>query len=70
MVVFTGLTINAGTSSKVNNQIIEMNNFVFKKVHFILSGNDHETNIRTLTNSHQEILQRGSIDSFVFAVPK
>jgi hypothetical protein len=39
------------------------------QVHFILSGNDDETNIRTLT-SDRRILDRGSTDSFIMAVPR
>jgi hypothetical protein len=40
------------------------------KVHFILSGDDDETHIRTLSDPHRPILQRGGIDAFVMAVPK
>jgi hypothetical protein len=41
----------------------------FFKVHFILSGDDDETNIRTLT-ADRRILERGSTDSFIMAVPR
>jgi hypothetical protein len=39
------------------------------KVHFILSGSDDETNVRTLT-ADRRILDRGSTDSFIMAVPR
>ncbi|CAF5017167.1 unnamed protein product, partial [Rotaria sp. Silwood1] len=39
-------------------------------VYFILSGNDNETQIRTLADPHRTILQRGGIDAFIMAVPK
>ncbi|UJR10866.1 hypothetical protein I4U23_015053 [Adineta vaga] len=55
MVVFTGVRGHAGTTAKV---------------HFILSGDDYETDPYTLMDSKRKILQRGSIDSFIFGVPK
>ncbi|CAF0979709.1 unnamed protein product [Adineta ricciae] len=55
MVVFTGMQRHAGTTAKV---------------HFILSSEDCETNPYTLVDDKRKILQRGSIDSFIFSVPK
>lgn len=40
-----------------------------RKVHFILSGSDDETSIRTLS-AKRRILARGSTDSFVMSVPR
>ena len=42
----------------------------FLKVYFIISGDNEETGVRTLEDPHRKILQRGSIDSFIMAVPK
>ena len=70
LVVFTGMRAHAGTKSKVineGNQIGDRNGFF--QVHFILSGNDDETDIRTLT-ADRRILDRGNTDSFIMAVPK
>ena len=36
----------------------------------MLYGNDDETHVRTLADPHRSILQRGSIDAFIMAVPK
>ncbi len=55
IIVFTGHRVNAGTESKV---------------HFVLSGDDDETHVRTLSDPHRKILQRGGIDAFIMAVPK
>ncbi|CAF4044663.1 unnamed protein product, partial [Rotaria sp. Silwood2] len=55
IIVFTGFRKDAGTSSKV---------------HFVISGDDEETGVRTFEDPHRQILQRGSIDSFILAVPK
>ncbi|CAF3897839.1 unnamed protein product [Rotaria sordida] len=55
IIVFTGQRKDAGTKSKV---------------HFVLSGNDYETQIRTFADSHRKIFQRGGIDAFIMAVPK
>ncbi|CAF3781572.1 unnamed protein product [Rotaria sp. Silwood1] len=55
IIVFTGHRKNARTKSTV---------------YFILSGNDNETQIRTLADPHRTILQRGGIDAFIMAVPK
>ena len=55
IVVFTGHRKDAGTKSKV---------------HFVLSGDDDETQVRTLADSKRSILQRGGIDAFVMTVPK
>ncbi|CAF3507643.1 unnamed protein product [Rotaria sordida] len=54
IIVFTGFRKDAGTNSKV---------------HFVISGDD-ETGVRTFEDPHRKILQRGSIDSFIMAVPK
>ncbi|CAF0788844.1 unnamed protein product [Adineta steineri] len=55
ILVFTGQRRNAGTKSKV---------------HFVLSGNDDSTTIRTFADPHRTIFQRGGIDAFILAVPK
>ncbi|CAF3751894.1 unnamed protein product, partial [Rotaria sp. Silwood1] len=55
ILVFTGQRIDAGTKSKVQ---------------FILSGTNDETNVRTFSDSHRKIFQRGGIDAFIMAVPK
>jgi len=55
IIVFTGQRKDAGTKSKV---------------HFILSGEKGDTQIRIFDDSHREIFQRGGIDSFIMAVPK
>ena len=55
IIVFTGQRKEAGTKSKV---------------HFVLSGDDDGTQIRTLADPHRKIFQRGGIDAFVMAVPK
>jgi polycystin 1L2 len=55
IIVFTGQRKDAGTESKV---------------HFVLSGGDSETRIRTFDDPKRKIFQRGGIDAFVMAVPK
>ncbi|CAF1234712.1 unnamed protein product [Adineta steineri] len=55
ILVFTGQRRNAGTESKV---------------HFVLSGDVDQTNIRTFFDSHRKIFQRGGIDAFIMTVPK
>jgi hypothetical protein len=55
ILVFTGQRKGAGTKSNV---------------HFILSGEQDETHIRTFADPHRSILQRGGIDAFIMAVPK
>ena len=55
ILVFTGQRNNAGTKSKV---------------HFVLSGNDDSTQVRTFADPHRQIFQRGGIDAFIMAVPK
>ncbi|CAF1616393.1 unnamed protein product [Adineta ricciae] len=55
IIVFTGLRKDSGTDSKV---------------HFIISGDDEETGVRTFEDPQRKILQRGGIDSFIMAVPK
>ncbi|CAF1690248.1 unnamed protein product, partial [Adineta ricciae] len=54
ILVFTGHRTHSGTNSKV---------------HFILAGDDDETQVRTLADPHRKILQRGGIDAFVMTVP-
>lgn len=51
IIVFTGQRNNAGTKSNV---------------HFILSSDKDETSIRTLADSHRQILLGGGIDLFRF----
>ncbi|XP_038068153.1 uncharacterized protein LOC119737688 [Patiria miniata] len=53
--VMTGQWKGSGTSSKV---------------HFILSGEDDETEVRTFEDDKRPILQTGCVDRFVMAVPK
>ncbi len=55
ILVFTGHRKNAGTKSKV---------------HFILSDDTDDTQIRTFACPNRAILQRDGIDAFVMAVPK
>ncbi|CAF0948943.1 unnamed protein product [Adineta ricciae] len=55
IIVFTGQRNNAGTNSKV---------------HFVLSGDDDATNVRTLSDPRRKILQTGGIDAFIMSVPK
>ncbi|UJR16214.1 hypothetical protein I4U23_003124 [Adineta vaga] len=55
ILVFTGHRKHSGTSSKV---------------HFIVAGDDDETQVRTFADPHRKILQRGGIDAFVMTVPK
>jgi len=55
ILVVTGHRRNSGTKSKV---------------HFILSGENDQTHVRTLSDSHRSILQRSGIDAFIMAVPK
>jgi hypothetical protein len=55
IIVFTGQRTNAGTKSNV---------------HFVLSGDDDETQVRTFADPHRQILQRGGVDAFIMAVPK
>ncbi|CAF1253004.1 unnamed protein product [Adineta steineri] len=55
IIVFTGQRANSGTQSKV---------------HFILSSDNDETRVRTFSDPHRKIFQRGGIDSFIMSVPK
>ncbi|UJR16137.1 hypothetical protein I4U23_003048 [Adineta vaga] len=55
ILVFTGHRKDSGTKSKV---------------HFIIAGNEDETTVRTFTDPHRQIFQRGGIDAFVMTVPK
>ncbi|CAF1191151.1 unnamed protein product [Adineta steineri] len=55
IIVFTGQRKDAETKSKV---------------HFVLSGDEDTTHIRTFADPHRKIFQRGGIDSFIMAVPK
>nr|XP_042904172.1 uncharacterized protein LOC107445474 [Parasteatoda tepidariorum] len=55
ILVQTGFPLNAGTDSKV---------------HFILSGEDDETDVRTFSDEKREIFKRGSLNSFVMSVPR
>ena len=55
VIVFTGHRANAGTKSQV---------------HFLLSGEQDDTTVRSFTDSNRKIFQRGGIDSFVMTVPK
>ena len=75
ILVFTGQRKDAGTNSKVNISFLsEKNNFRIRgfssKVHFVIGGNDDQTAIRTFSDPHRKIFQRGGIDSFIMAVPK
>jgi hypothetical protein len=43
---------------------------ISQKVHFVISGDNEETGVRTFADPHRTILQRGGIDSFIMAVSK
>jgi hypothetical protein len=36
----------------------------------VLGGDDDETTVRTFTDPHRKIFQRGGIDAFIMSVPK
>ena len=55
ILVFTGHRKDSGTKSKV---------------HLVISGDDHETQVRTLADPRRPVLQRGGIDAFIMTVPK
>ncbi|UJR08126.1 hypothetical protein I4U23_012402 [Adineta vaga] len=55
IIVLTGQRSNAGTESKV---------------YFVLSGNANQTNVRTFSDPHRKIFQRGGIDAFIVSVPE
>ncbi|XP_054724298.1 location of vulva defective 1-like [Uloborus diversus] len=55
ILVQTGFHFNAGTKSKV---------------HFILSGEDDETDVRTFADKERTIFKRGAMNTFVMAVPR
>ncbi|CAF4235279.1 unnamed protein product, partial [Adineta steineri] len=55
ILIFTGHRKEAGTKSKV---------------HIVLSGDKDETRIRTLSDSHRQIFQRGGVNAFLMSVPK
>jgi polycystin 1L2 len=55
IIVFTGHRKDAGTKSKV---------------HFILSGENDETQVRIFSDPDRQIFQRGGIDAFVMTVSK
>ena len=55
IIVVTGHRKDSGTKSKV---------------HFVLSGDNDTTQVRTFADPHRQILQRGGIDAFIMAVPK
>ncbi len=55
IIVFTGHRRDAGTTSKVQ---------------FIIAGDEDETKVRTFSDRHRKILQRGGIDAFVMTVAK
>ena len=46
-----------------------MTHIYLYQVQFILSGDEADTDVRTLADPHRKILQRGGIDSFILAVP-
>ncbi|CAF4348069.1 unnamed protein product, partial [Adineta steineri] len=55
IIVFTGHRKRSGTKSKV---------------HFILEGDQDETQVRIFADPNRKIFQRGGIDSFVMSVEK
>lgn len=55
IIVFTGDKDGAGTDSKV---------------HFILSGDDDETEVRSFEDPNRKIFRKGATDTFVLAVPR
>lgn len=71
MIVFTGIWKNAGTDGKVNLFCLILLIIKCKlKIHFILTGDNDETSVQSIENSKKRFFQRGSIDSFIFSVPK
>lgn len=55
IIVFTGQRKDSGTESKV---------------HFVIGGDQDETQIRIFSDSNRKIFQRGEINAFVMSVPK
>jgi len=55
ILVFTGHRKDAGTKSKV---------------HFIIAGDEDETEVRTFADPKRTIFRRGGIDAFIMTVPK
>ena len=55
LIVFTGHRKDSGTKSKV---------------HLIMAGDDDETRVRTLADTHRRVFSRGGIDAFIMSVPK
>jgi polycystin 1L2 len=76
IIVFTGHRKNAATQSKVIEEDMRHHcipRHVIRRlcqVHFVLSGDSDETRVRTLTDPHRKVFQRGGIDGFIMAVPK
>ena len=40
------------------------------QVHFILSGEEEETDVRTFADNKRKIFCRGNLDGFLMAVPR
>ena len=74
ILVFTGNRKNAGTASKVRQthqfERLDKAASYANQVHFVVAGDDDETRVRTFSDPHRTILQRGGIDAFVMSVPK
>jgi hypothetical protein len=63
IIVFTGQRKDVETKSTVRLSQKSQVDFCFDKFDFILSGDDDETHIRTLSDPHRPILQGSVIDA-------
>jgi hypothetical protein len=72
LIIVTGHRRHAGTKSKVitPSKTTSLVWIVIVKIQLIVAGEDDQTEVRTLIDRTRPILQRGSIDSFIMAVPK
>ena len=71
LIVFTGQRKNAGTQSNVRDGEKRPHPcHSLLQVHFVVHGDDDETQIRTFADPHRRILQRGGVDAFLMSVPK
>lgn len=72
IIVFTGHRRNASTESKVCSNIYIINDIIkyTLKVHFLISGENNHTDVRTFSNLHRKIFQSGGIDAFIMTTPK
>ena len=61
--------LNQKYEIKIHGSLISSCFCIFQ-VHFVLGGDDDETQVRTLDDAQRKILQRGGIDAFIMAVPR